>query len=121
MKTAYLPILLIACLFAIGVNAGHHRNVQGTVVAIDDEYGNIETDLGPAAIEELGLSMGDTFPVGAGDNEVKVYLGSTYSDVPRGDWVAFITSGGNLQIARNFENAAATLDVKVGDTITLFN
>lgn len=117
---AYTIVLLLA--FAVApVDAGHHRQFKAEVSAISDDHGNIDTNAGAEAIAELQLQKGKSFPVGFGDKEFKVYFGDTYSDVPRGDWVAFVTEGGTLRIARNFEDAAATLGVKVGDTITLFN
>jgi len=114
-----LATALLVC--ATNVTAKHHRQYRAEVVHISEEYGNIETNATAAALEEIGLSAGDSFPVGFDGKEVRVYLGTTYSDVPRGDWVAFITEAGNLRLARNFENAATTLGVEVGDTLVLYN
>jgi len=121
MSIAKLAIPLVAVLIACAASASHHRHVDGVVRAIMSDYGNIDTSFEPADLQSIGVAKGDTFTVGFGDKEFEVYLGDTYSDVPRGDWVAFITADGKLRIARNFENAAQTLGVKEGDKITLFN
>lgn len=120
MKLVQIALLLtMSLLLAPALAADHHRQVKGNVAAIGAEYGNIDTDLAVSDLEPLGLQKGDSFSVSFGDKTFAVYLGTTYSDVPRGDWVAFVTEMGNLRIARNFENAATTLGVEQGDTIIL--
>ena len=57
--------------------------------------------------------------MGFADKSFSVYLASTYSDVPEGDWVAFMTAEGYLKIARNGANANQTLGCKKGDTISI--
>ena len=44
-------------------------------------------------------------------------MGTTYSDVPRGGWVALLNRDGTLRIARNLENAGETLGAKAGDRL----
>ncbi|XOV86001.1 MAG: SAM hydroxide adenosyltransferase [Pseudomonadota bacterium] len=121
MNMHQFAITLVALLLAFGVAAKHHRQVITEVVYISDDYGNVAVDAGAEALAELALSRGDTFTVGFGEKEFPIYFGETFSDVPRGDWVAFLTPAGNLLIARNYENAADTLGVSVGDKVTLFN
>lgn len=121
MKITTLVTLIIIAAFAFPAAAKHHRQAEAEVLLVSEEYGNIETNATAETLTALGLEKGDTFPVAFGDTEVRVYLGDTYSDVPRGDFVAFITDQGNLRIARNYENAATALGVSTGDTITLFN
>lgn len=119
MKLLQFALLMTSVLLAQALFADDHRQVTGNVAAISAEYGNIDTDLAVSDLEPLELEQGDTFSVSFGDKTFAVYLGTTYSDVPRGDWVAFVTEMGNLRIARNFENAATTLGVEQGDAITL--
>ena len=89
------------------------------VTGLSDEFGNIYTEFVQQDLTALGISPGSHFTVGVGDKSFKVYLGKTYSDVPRGQWVAFLRAEGVLQIARNFENASKTLGCKAGDTILI--
>lgn len=121
MKLIVLALLAVCMIAPATVDAKHHRQMSAEVMHVDEEHGNIDTDATMETVAEIGLEKGSSFPVGFGDREFEVYFGDTYSDVPRGDWVAFITSYGNLRIARNYDNAAEALGVKVGDTITLFN
>jgi S-adenosylmethionine hydrolase len=121
MKALQVYALAAMLLVAMAAVAGHHRQVTGNVAYVGEEYGNIDTDITPERLVDLEVGKGDTFTVGFGDKEFEVYLGDTYSDVPKGDWIAFINSSGTLRIARNFDNAAETLGVVVGDEITLYN
>ena len=88
-----------------------------TVTGTSESFGNIYTQFVSADLQRLGITPGSYFVVGKGDKAFKVQLGKTYSDVPRGHWVAFITAEGILKIARNFENASKTLTCKPGDRI----
>ncbi len=117
-----MPLFLAALLVVpLAATAKHHRQVEVEVIHISEDYGNVDTSGTVETLEELGLMKGNSFPVAFGGTEVMVYLGETYSDVPRGDWVAFVTDQGNIRLARNYENAAATLGVAVGDKVKLFN
>lgn len=89
------------------------------IQSINESFGNINTELNQTDIDRLKLSEGDYLVCVHGPNTAKVYFGTTYSDVKRGDWVAFMTAEGNLRLARNFENAAETLKVKVGDLVLI--
>lgn len=121
MRLVQFKIILLLLTLGPFAFSMHHRQVSATVDAVSLDFGNIETSVGADALETLGLSRGDSFGVEFGDRKFEVYLGETYSDVPQGDWIAFIAETGKLRIARNYENAAVTLGVKAGDTITLFN
>jgi S-adenosylmethionine hydrolase len=89
----------------------------GRISEISQSYGNLYTDLVQSDLSKLGIIMGSVFTVTHGDSTVNVLLGTTYSDVPRGDWVGLFNSEGLLQIARNFENAAKTLGCRHGDSL----
>ena len=97
-----------------------HANTASRDIRVRDvtpEYGNIDTDFNQDGIVELGIRPWETFAVSAGDKRVTIRFASTYSDVPEGAWVAFMTEDGTLRLARNLENAARTLGVEPGDTI----
>ncbi|HEY3417613.1 MAG TPA: SAM hydroxide adenosyltransferase [Armatimonadota bacterium] len=89
----------------------------GAVAAVTHAPFNIETAFVAADLEKLGIARGNTFSVSFNDKTVKVFLGASYFDVPRGEWVAFITADGYLRVARNFDNAAAVLGCKEKDEI----
>ncbi|MEX0943099.1 MAG: SAM hydroxide adenosyltransferase [Pseudomonadales bacterium] len=121
MRLTQVPFFLLFLALGSMASAMHHRQVIAVVESVSMDFGNIETNVGTEALESLGLTQGDSFTVQFGERQFKTTLGETYSDVPQGDWIAFITETGKLQIARNYENAAVTLGVKTGDSITLFN
>ncbi|MBD3648002.1 MAG: SAM-dependent chlorinase/fluorinase [Pseudomonadales bacterium] len=117
MRQVAMALLLV--LAPLAALAGEAVEVTVEVVSISADYGNIDTDAGLGQVEALKLENGDTFKVRFKDREFPVTLGTTYSDVPEGDWVAFVTDSGSLRIARNYENAAGTLGVREGDRIIL--
>ena len=117
-KLIAMTMLLVfagMAFFAAAENAG----IEGRVTAINEKYGNIDTDVSAQDMMKLNVNQGDSVTITAGDRHFSVYLGTTYSDVPKGDWVAFLTTDGNIRIARNFDNAAKALGVKVGDSISI--
>lgn len=114
-------LTLLTIFMALFALAAKPAQLTCTVVSIAPRFGNIDTSIGPKDLASLGIKRGDTFQVGFSGKRFDVYLGETYSDVPKGDWVAFMTAKGRLRIARNFDNAAQTLGVKQGDSITLYH
>ena len=79
------------------------------VTHITGGFGNIPTEFVQADMERLGIQPGSHFTVGRADKEFRVFYGKQYADVPKGEWVAFITADGALLIARNLDNAAKAL------------
>lgn len=89
------------------------------VTTINASYGNIETEFTSEDLDALNIKTGDNFWLSLAEKTYKVKLGTTYSDVSRGQWVAFINAEGTLRIARNYDNAAETLGCKIGDNIMI--
>jgi len=87
------------------------------VIRIHPNYGNIDTELVPSDIEKLGIKKGDTFIVKFGEKAFNVYLGITFGDVPKGEWIAFFKEDGLLKIARNHDSAVKLLNCKEGDMV----
>ena len=90
-----------------------------TITRLHPSYGNLDTEFVPADVKRMGIEKGDKFTVRYGNNEYKVPLESTYSDVSKGEWVAFFTVDGYLKIARYYANAAELLGCKEGDMILI--
>ena len=95
------------------------ESASGRIVEVGAEYGNLETSLVAADLIHLGLAKGKTFTAVCNGNEISVVLGDTYSDVPEGDWIAFINWEGKLRLARNLRNASEALSATVGDAVTI--
>ncbi|HIG43777.1 MAG: SAM hydroxide adenosyltransferase [bacterium] len=91
----------------------------GTILSITEDFGNMDTSISDADLGKLGISLGDSFDLTHKATTVSVHFGFTYSDVPEGEWVSFINETARLRIARNYENAAMTLEASIGDEITI--
>ena len=72
---------------------------------------------GPADFQKLNIKKGDRFTVQFGDKKARVLLGTTFGDVPKGEWIAFFKEDGLLKIARNFDIAVKILGCKEGDMV----
>ncbi|SVA82208.1 uncharacterized protein METZ01_LOCUS135062 [marine metagenome] len=91
----------------------------GSITEVSSDFGNINTNIIMKDLEILGIDRRDSFNIMCGNKTVKVVFGTTYSDVPRGEWIGFISWEGILRIARNFENAAQALGCKTGDRVLI--
>ena len=89
------------------------------VTSINASFGNLETEFTNEDLDALDIKRRSSFWVTFNEKTFKVFYGTTYSDVPQGDWVAFITAEATLRIARNYDSAAQALGCKVGDTIMI--
>jgi hypothetical protein len=89
------------------------------VRAISSSYGNLDTEFTSEDLDAINVKRGDSFWLSFNDKTFKVFYGTTYSDVPQGAWVAFITAEATLRIARNYDSAATTLGCQVGDTLMI--
>lgn len=79
------------------------------VRTIDPVYGNFLTGYTAADFDRLGIARGDTFLLEAAGQEFEVLYGTTYSDVPVGEWVAFLDANGTFLFSKNFDRAAMTI------------
>jgi len=87
------------------------------ITRVHPKYGNLDTQIIPADFKKLDIKKGDRFTVQFGDKKVRVLLGTTFGDVPHGEWIAFFKEDGLLKIARNFDSAVKILGCKEGDMI----
>jgi S-adenosylmethionine hydrolase len=88
-----------------------HADGQFTVgrVAYVDRFGTLITDIPGAALAGASVVL-----VGG---EVPVPLGQTFADVAPGELVAFVGSGGTLEIAARDRSAAQAIGVGVGSEV----
>jgi len=82
---------------------------------IDPVYGNVHTRYVQADFDRLGIAKGSAFTVRFNDREHRILLGGAYSDVQKGELVAFFMHDGRLQIACNMASAAALLGCRQGE------
>jgi S-adenosylmethionine hydrolase len=82
-------------------------------------YGNVFLNLQPADFTTVGIKPKTHFQLTAHGRIYRVFYGADFNDVPRGDWVAFPNADGFFWLSRNWENAAATAGLKLGDTVSI--
>jgi S-adenosylmethionine hydrolase len=82
-------------------------------------YGNIYTHFVIEDLEALGISLGDSFTITHKKQTHPITFARAYSDVPYGEWVAFMDSEGYLQISRNYANAAETIGAAIDDPLMI--
>lgn len=85
----------------------------------DHSYVNLQTEFVADDLEKLGIKKHGKFQVSFGEKSFIVLYGTTYNDVPQGEWIAFINADGYLKIARNYESSAKALGCKENDTICI--
>ncbi len=91
----------------------------GSVLRITHDYGNVFSSFGPEDMKDLGIRKGDVFDVVTATGTFVFTYGTTFSDVPRGQPIAFATADGEVLLALNYGNAAETLQVDKGDSLTV--
>ena len=96
------------------------RSLTGHVIDVDPVYGNLTIDFRPEDADKLGWRKGEWASMRiAGQTEpVPILHGSTFGDVKEGAWVCFPTADGAMLVCRNFADAAASANAKMGDPVT---
>ncbi len=95
------------------------RGFTTRVTEVTAVYGNIAIDAQPADFASAGIARNAWFQITAHDENRRVMYGRDFSAVKRGEWIAFPNADGFFWLARNFENAAKTADLQVGDEIRI--
>lgn len=90
--------------------------VEGTIVAIDFGFGNLQTDIPASA---MTIDLGDPFTFSCNDASFPATWASWYEDVAEGEWLGLTGQGNQVQIAVSFGNADETSGCGVGDTVGL--
>lgn len=93
--------------------------IEALAQTLVEVYGNFISNVVPADMEALGIEAGDTFALSANGQTVSVYLGSSYQDVPVGEWVAFWNAEGYLLFCRNYKHAVDTLGLEAKNPLLI--
>lgn len=109
----FVPLLLAGC----ATLKPTPKPLPAVVVYISEEYLNVNTDLSEERLASAGITVGTRFTATYRGDDVQALLGTSYSDVPRGDWIAQIQEDGTMQLAISFGHAAMELGCDVGDTL----
>ena len=102
----------------LGTPPLHRRDgvIEGEVIHVDG-FGNLITSLPAALIESVAAEA--TVEVEGGAGRFEPALGRTFSDVASGALIAYVGSGGNLEIARRDGSAARKLGAERGTIVRL--
>jgi pimeloyl-ACP methyl ester carboxylesterase len=93
------------------------RGFKARVVEISAVYGNVAFNAQPEDFATAGIARNEWFAFTAQEETRRAFFGRDLNAVRRGEWVAFPNADGFFWLARNFENAATTARLKVGDAI----
>jgi len=93
--------------------------LMGEIVYIDD-FGNAVTNITKKDFEKLGISVGSILSLQIKPKEFKIRLCNTYGEVPKGEKLTLFGSDDFFEISINQGNAAETLNLRVGDKVSLY-
>ncbi|MBT6629029.1 MAG: hypothetical protein HOB49_18585 [Gemmatimonadetes bacterium] len=110
-------MLLTASISGCAALKPEPKPLPAVITYISEEYLNVNTDLSEDRLAAVGITAGTSFASTYEGRTVKALLGTSYSDVERGEWIAQIEEDGNMQLAISFGHAAMELDCSVGDTL----
>lgn len=82
-------------------------------------YGNVFIDAQPADFAAAGIAPGTWFTIEAHGKIYRTFYGKNFDSVQRGEWVVFANADGFFWLSRNWENAAGSAGLKLGDTVAL--
>jgi pimeloyl-ACP methyl ester carboxylesterase len=97
------------------------RGFVASVVEVTAGFGNVALNAQPADFADVGIARNAWFQLNAHGQSRRVLFGRDFSAVKRGEWVAFPNAEGFFWLARNFENAANTAGLRVGDEVHVRN
>ena len=93
------------------------RGFTAHVSEVTAMNGNVLLDVQPGDFGAIGLARNAWFQVTIRDQAFRVFFGTDFKSVKRGEWVVFENADGFHWLARNGQSAAATANVQVGDVV----
>ena len=85
--------------------------ITGTVIALDDPFGSLITDIQSADFKKLGYGVGEKVPVKLDGKMYTFPYAKTFMDVPVGQPLLYIDSRGRVGIALNQRDFAKTYKI----------
>ncbi len=92
--------------------------VKASVLWIDT-FGNIQFNISPEDLGQMGLSVGDDVLLSASMTEYRITWGVSYGSVEEGEPVIHVDSHGQIALAVRAGSAAEDFPISVGDPVTL--
>jgi S-adenosylmethionine hydrolase len=93
------------------------RGVEGEIIALDDPYGSLITNVSADDFKQLGYNFGDKVFLQINKKQVVVPYVRTFMEVPVGDSLLYIDSRGRVGIAINQGDYSAKYHIKPPATI----
>ena len=94
-------------------------SLTGTINHLNESWGNLTTSFVASDLETLGIELGDSLLVTAGNKKQGVTLTQHYSLLPQGKGAAFLTPNGYLVLQINGQHLAKKLKVSAHDKVVL--
>jgi len=93
------------------------KGIDGDIIALDDPFGSLITDIPADEFKSLGYSLGDKVQVQINKKPVTLPYMKTFMDVPVGDILLYIDSRGRVDIAINQGNYSKKFNLEPPGTI----
>jgi S-adenosylmethionine hydrolase len=93
-------------------------SIKATVLWIDS-FGNVQLNVGPQDLIDLGLSIGDDVSVAREMMDHRITWGSTYGDVEEGEAIVHVDSHGQIALAVRAGRADHDFGIAVGDSVVI--
>ncbi len=98
-------------------------DIDGSIVAGKawwvDGYGNVQTNISPEDLAEIGISHGESVTVKVGSTIHTIVWVTSYSDVAEGDALLHVDSTGLVALAIRGGDASADLNLAEGVVVSL--
>ena len=93
------------------------KGIAGDIIALDDPFGSLVTDIPGDEFKNLGYNLGDKLRIEINKKSVTLPYVKTFMDVPVGDSLLFIDSRGRVSIAVNQGNYSKKFNIEPLATI----
>ena len=93
------------------------KGIAGDIIAIDDPFGSLVTDIPGDEFKKLGYNLGEKLRVEINKKTVILPYVKTFMDVPVGDVLLFIDSRDRVSIAINQGNYSKKFNIEPPGTI----
>src|SRR6266446_3779965 len=93
------------------------KGISGDIIALDDPFGSLVTDISGDEFKNLGYNLGDKLRIEINKKSVTLPYVKTFMDVPVGDSLLFIDSRARVSIAVNQGNYSKKFNLEPPGTI----
>ena len=94
------------------------KGIEGDIIALDDPYGSLITDIAGDDFRKLGYNLGDKISVQLNKKPFTFPYVKTFMDVPVGEPLLYVDSRGRVGLALNERNFSVTY--KITPPVSLF-